>query len=168
LNFPSISAEKRKQAGVNVDRRFLPERPTKGEAMTPSPFKWKSDFSVGIKELDDQHKNFFEIINRLGEAAGGNKGMEVVGPVLRELDAYSRHHFTEEENWLKIVGFPGLPYQKQQHAFFIAQVTDLQDKYSKGEANIPKSTLEFLRDWLLSHILESDKKYGTFMREVRE
>ena len=101
--------------------------------MEMSPFKWKNDFSVGIKELDDQHKSFFEILNRLGEAAGGNKGMDVVGPVLQELKEYSRHHFTEEENWLKVIGFPGLPHQMKQHAFFISQVTDLQDRYSKGD-----------------------------------
>ena len=136
--------------------------------MAPSLFKWKNDFSVGIKELDDQHRNFFEILNRLGEAAGGNKGMEIVGPVLQELKEYSRHHFTEEENWLRVIGFPGLQHQKKQHEFFISQVTDLQDKFSKGDGNIPISTLEFLRDWLLTHILENDKKYGTYMNEVRE
>jgi hemerythrin-like metal-binding protein len=136
--------------------------------MATSLFKWKNDFSVGIKELDDQHRNFFEILNRLGEAAGGNKGMVVVGPVLQELKEYSRHHFTEEENWLKIIGFPGLQHQKLQHGFFISQVSELQDRYSKGEGNIPVSTLEFLRDWLMNHILENDKKYGTFMNEVRE
>ena len=136
--------------------------------MAASMFKWKNDFSVGIKELDDQHRSFFEILNRLGAAAGGNKGMVVVGPVLQELKEYSRHHFTEEENWLKIIGFPGLQHQKIQHEFFISQVTDLQDRYSKGDGNIPISTLEFLRDWLLNHILENDKKYGTFMHEVRE
>jgi hemerythrin len=136
--------------------------------MTTSLFKWKNDFSVGIKELDDQHKSFFDILNRLGEAAGGNKGMEIVGPVLQELNEYSRHHFTEEENWLKVIGYPGLQYQQKQHEFFISQVTDLQDRYSRGDASIPLSTVEFLRDWLLSHILETDKKYGTFMLEVRE
>ena len=136
--------------------------------MEMSPFKWKNDFSVGIKEMDDQHKDFFNILNRLGEAAGGNKGMEVVGPVLRHLSEYSRHHFAEEETWLKIIGYPGLQYQKKQHDFFISQVTELQDRYSKGEASIPISTLEFLREWLLSHILENDKKYGAFMLEVQE
>ena len=102
--------------------------------MEMNPFKWKDSFSVGIKEMDDQHKDFFDILNRLGETAGGNKGMEVVGPVLRQLDEYSRHHFAEEENWLKIVGYPGLQYQKKQHEFFISQVTELQDKFSKGMA----------------------------------
>jgi len=76
--------------------------------------------------------------------------------------------FAEEENWLKVIEYPGLQFQKKQHEFFISQVTDLQDRYSRGEANIPLSTLEFLRDWLLSHILEKDKKYGTFMLDVRE
>jgi hemerythrin-like metal-binding protein len=136
--------------------------------MEMNPFKWKDSFSVGIKEMDDQHKDFFDILNRLGETAGGNKGMEVVGPVLRQLDEYCRHHFAEEENWLKIVGYPGLQYQKKQHEFFISQVTELQDKFSKGDSNIPMSTLEFLRDWLLNHILDIDKKYETFMLEVRE
>ncbi|MBF8258249.1 MAG: bacteriohemerythrin [Actinobacteria bacterium] len=136
--------------------------------MTTSLFKWKNDFSVGIKELDDQHRSFFEILNRLGEAAGRNKGIEVVGLVLQELNEYSRHHFAEEENWLRVVGFPGLQFQKKQHEFFISQVTDLLDKYSKGDANLPISTMEFLRDWLLSHILENDKKYGTYMHDVRE
>ena len=136
--------------------------------MAASLFKWRNDFSVGIKELDDQHRSFFEILNRLAEAAGGTKGMVVVGPVLRELKEYSLHHFTEEENWLKVIGFPGLKHQEIQHEFFISQVTDLQDRYSKGDGNIPISTLEFLRDWLLNHILENDKKYGTFMHEVRE
>jgi hemerythrin-like metal-binding protein len=136
--------------------------------MEMNPFKWKDSFSVGIKEMDDQHKDFFDILNRLGETAGGNKGMEVVGPVLRQLDEYSRHHFAEEENWLKIVGYPGLQYQKKQHEFFISQVTELQDKFSKGDSKIPMSTLEFLRDWLLNHILDIDKKYETFMLEVRE
>lgn len=94
--------------------------------------------------------------------------MEVVGPVLRQLLEYSRHHFAEEETWLKVIGYPGLQDQKKQHEFFISQVTELQDRYSKGEASIPISTLEFLREWLLSHILENDKKYGAFMLEVRE
>lgn len=133
-----------------------------------STFVWKTDFSVGIKEMDDQHRGFFDILNKLGEAAGGNKGMEVVGPVLLQLSEYSRHHFSEEENWLKIIGYPGLQYQKKQHEFFISQVTDLQERYTGGDGNIPMSTLEFLRDWLLSHILDTDKKYGTFMLEVRE
>ena len=131
-------------------------------------FKWKNDFSVGIQEMDDQHKNFFDIINRLVGEAGGNKGMEVAGPVLEQLSEYSRHHFTEEENWLKVIGYPGLQYQKAQHDFFISQVTELQDRHSKAEGNIPISTQEFLRDWLLTHILDSDKKYGAFMLEVRE
>ena len=136
--------------------------------MSTSQFEWKKDFTVGIKELDDQHKSFFDILNKLGKVAGGSKGMEVVGPVLQELNEYSRHHFTEEENWLKVIGYPGLQSQKQQHEFFISQVTDLQDRYSRGDANIPLSTVEFLREWLLSHILETDKKYGSFMHEVRE
>jgi len=36
----------------------------------------------------------------------------------------------------------------------------MQNGYFKGDGTLPMSTLEFLRDWLLSYILEPDKNTG--------
>ena len=30
--------------------------------------KWRPDFNLGIKEIDDQHKKIIELINELNEA----------------------------------------------------------------------------------------------------
>lgn len=40
--------------------------------MKMNPFKWNNSFSVDINAMDDQHKVFFDILDRLGEASGGN------------------------------------------------------------------------------------------------
>ena len=133
-----------------------------------SSFEWKKEFCTGIEEMDKHHKIFFDYLDELEETAGGSKGREVIDRVLKQLDDYIRYHFAEEEKILKVTGYPELNYQKKQHEFFIAQIADLKDGYSRGEACIPISTLEFLRDWFLRHILESDKKYGDYLSEVKK
>lgn len=129
-------------------------------------FTWRNDFSVGVEEMDNQHKKFFDYLNQLEEAAGGSKGGEVVGRVLEQLHDYIAYHFSEEENLLGAKGYPDLNHQIKQHEFFISQVADLQKEYSKGGPYVPLSTLEFLRDWYSRHILESDKKYGVYLSKV--
>ena len=133
-----------------------------------SSFTWKDDFRTGIEEMDKHHKKFFDYLTQLEEAAGGSKGKEVIERGLKLADDYIKYHFTEEEKLLKIIGFPGLAHQTKEHKFFVSQINELRDKYTKGDAFLPISTLAFLRDWFLHHILEEDKKYGEYLSGVAE
>ena len=133
-----------------------------------SSLEWKKEFCTGIEEMDKHHKKFFDYLKQLEEVAGGSKGREVIDRGLKQVDDYIQHHFAEEEKLLRITGYPELDYQKKQHEFFIAQIAELKDGYSRRDAYISISTLEFLRDWFLRHILESDKKYGDYLSEVKE
>ena len=132
-----------------------------------SSLVWKTEFCTGIEEMDNQHKKFLDYLRQLEEVAGGSKGMEVIEVVLKQVDNYIRYHFTEEEKLLKIAGYPELGIQKKDHEFFISQIKELWEGYLRGDAHIPVSTLEFLRDWFLRHILESDKKYGDYLSKVK-
>jgi hemerythrin len=129
-------------------------------------FEWKMDFCTGIREMDKHHKKFFDYLVRLEAAVGGNKGKEVIDQGLKLVDDYIQHHFAEEEKLLEITGFDRLATQRKQHRFFISQVNELRERYSKGEAYLPISALEFLRDWFSLHILEEDKKYGEYLSGV--
>ncbi|MEW6721207.1 MAG: bacteriohemerythrin [Thermodesulfobacteriota bacterium] len=129
--------------------------------------EWKEDFCTGIDEMDEHHRNFFDYLKQLEAAAGGSKGREILEPLLKKLDDYVKHHFSEEERLLELSGFQELERQKRQHEFFAAQVADLKQQFSNGNAYIPISTLAFLKDWFLHHILESDKKYGEYISEIR-
>ena len=130
-----------------------------------SKYNWKNEFCTGIDNLDDHHRKFFEYLKELEEAAGGNKGREVVERGLKKVDGYIQFHFAEEEKLLKATGFPGLEQQIREHKFFASQIAELKERFSKGDPTIPVSTLEFLRDWFLQHILDADKKYGTYLSE---
>ncbi len=130
-----------------------------------SPLNWKKEFCTGIDRMDDHHRKFFDYLKELEEAAGGSRGREVIERGLKQVDDYIRHHFAEEEKLLAATGYPDLAFQKKQHEFFASQIADMKDRFSKGDPYIPISALEFVRDWFLHHILESDKKYGIYMAE---
>jgi hemerythrin len=42
----------------------------KVEPTMNTPIEWQDDYSVGVKELDDQHKNLLDIINTLIKEQG--------------------------------------------------------------------------------------------------
>ncbi len=132
-----------------------------------SSLTWKDGFRTGIEEMDKHHKKFFDYLAKLEGAAGGNRGRDVIERGLKMADDYVRYHFTEEEKLLENAGFSGLSHQKKEHEFFVSQVKELRESYSKGDACLPISTLVFLRDWFSHHILDEDKKYGEFLASMK-
>jgi len=132
-----------------------------------STFEWKSDFCTGIEEMDKHHKLFFDYLNALEKTVGGNKSMKVIERGIKKVEDYIKYHFAEEENLLRVTGSPDYARQKKQHNFFVLQIEELKERFSKGDKTVPVSTLVFLRDWFLNHILETDKNYGSYLKELK-
>lgn len=128
-------------------------------------FTWSNDYSVGVKALDSQHTNLFNILNDLHEAMKTGQGQSVSGSLLRKLLDYTRSHFAAEEKLMEAAKYPGLAKQRIQHAGFTRKVEEFLTRLEKGERAINVDLLVFLRDWLKDHILREDKAYGPYLKE---
>jgi hemerythrin len=130
-------------------------------------FKWKDQFSVKIPEMDKQHQKFFQLLNQIHLYNEKNeRSPDFLDEVFREMYSYILVHFAEEETLLEQTGFDGLAYQKKQHRFFCDQLVQLREQHFNGNATVPQSVLNFMRDWILNHILEEDKKYGVYFKNI--
>ena len=127
-------------------------------------FTWSDSYSVGAPGIDAQHKKLFDMINNLHEAMGQGKGKEALGKILDGLMDYTRVHFSDEEKMLEKVNYPDLAIQKTQHAAFVQKIAELQKDYKSGKITMTLPTMEFLKDWLLNHILVVDKKYEYYVK----
>ena len=58
---------------------------------------WNNNFSVGVQELDKQHKKIIEIENRLIKAKDGRIDSETIADLLSDLTKYATKHFETEE-----------------------------------------------------------------------
>jgi hemerythrin len=121
--------------------------------------EWNDKLSVGIEEIDDQHKALVELLNQLHTAIHEKHGTAACMEILDKLVEYTRVHFTVEESLMRILSYPEYEDHHEEHDKLIRQVVELQQKLKSGKANISFELLHFLRGWLSHHILETDKAY---------
>lgn len=126
-------------------------------------FNWTDDYSVGIKEIDEQHKKLFEILNELHNAMKEAKSKSVLGKVITDLISYTEFHFSSEEILLKNCKYPHFKEHKAIHDQFTKKVKGFEKEYKDGSAIVSHEIIQFLKEWLVNHIKESDKQYSMFI-----
>jgi hemerythrin len=124
---------------------------------------WKDSLSVNIAEFDGQHKNLIALINRLHAAMLEGKGKTVLEPILGELLDYTAYHFTAEEKAMKQSLYTDEHRHRKEHTEFVDKVRDFQRQFIQGKLFVSIEIMNFLKDWLFTHILDTDKKFGAYL-----
>lgn len=134
--------------------------------------EWNSSLVLGIESIDVQHKLLVGYLNMLFEAQAQGRGEELLVAILKSLDDYARHHFSYEEGLLKKHGY--VSAHADSHAAHIEEHSQFHDviKVFKSvmladdtPASLVTDVLQFLEDWIVSHILKTDKAYVPFLLE---
>jgi hemerythrin len=122
-------------------------------------FNWDSSYSVGIQEMDDQHRKLIEIINELGQTLDRGENRDAAVKVLNGLVAYTKEHFALEELYFRQFDYEKTDEHINEHVDLVAQVEKLIYQFeTTGKFDIP-NVIEFLKTWLLEHILGADQEY---------
>lgn len=121
--------------------------------------EWNDELSVGIEEIDDQHKVLVDLINQMHLAIHERRGSGVIVGILEQLSDYTRIHFAVEESLMRILNYSDYEDHKEQHEALIKHMAELQEKVATGKAAIGFELLHFLKVWLTKHIMESDQAY---------
>lgn len=126
---------------------------------------WKDEYSVGIEEMDNDHKKLLNLINQLQTAVHYYTGKEFEEKALDELVDYTKTHFKKEEKLMEDNSYADLDAHKQQHKEFIDKVSTFLEQYKQNSDITIIDTLEFLKVWLIKHINGTDKEYGKVLNE---
>ena len=126
---------------------------------------WKPEFSVGVAEIDSQHKKLVALLSRLYEAMQEGNGKEALGSVLSELVNYCNTHFAAEERLMSKYGYPGLENHKGVHRKMTIKAASLERDFTHSAAPPTIQVANFLKDWLTKHIMETDMAYAPFFKE---
>ena len=124
---------------------------------------WDEKYTIGIRELDAQHRQLVVLLGELYDAMQANHAADSLGRTLSQLVAYTRTHFTTEERIMAQYDYPGLEAQKKEHAIFVDKIMKFKTDFDSGRTTISVSLATFVKDWLFTHILGSDKQYGPFL-----
>lgn len=126
--------------------------------------EWSDEkLSVGLQEIDEQHKVLVALINRLHEAIVTQHEDDEIRDILNELVQYTVIHFAVEESLMRIFHYPAYEEHKRHHEDLTRQVIEIKKKIDSGEEKVSLELLNFLRHWLTTHIMGEDKRYGPFL-----
>lgn len=126
---------------------------------------WDEKLKTNVKECDEQHKKLIALVNELHDGMKAGKGKDVIGKVLNELLNYTNYHFKTEEAYMQKYNFPEFLKHKREHEDLTRQAKELKERFDRGEVAITVNVMNFLKEWLQSHILGTDKKYGPFLND---
>ena len=126
-------------------------------------FEMKEEYYLGISEIDNEHKKLFEIAEEayalLNDEFVTDK-FDYIVKILGDLKDYTIFHFENEEKYMESIEFKKLFSHKIEHQEFIKKLNQLDwEEIEKDQDKAILEILNFLNDWLVNHILFTDKLY---------
>ncbi|MBN2600779.1 MAG: hemerythrin family protein [Candidatus Marinimicrobia bacterium] len=131
----------------------------------PAFITWDDSWCIGVAEIDHDHKQLVKLTQKLFGALISSQAGEHIKEIMHELIDYTRHHFNNEEKVMAAHDYPELASHKILHQDLIRQVLDVSDRIlTEGESEqIGDDVFEFLKSWLVSHIINEDLRFRDFL-----
>jgi len=129
--------------------------------------EWHDYLSVGVKEIDQQHKLLIERYNAFFTAYNQGQAAEELTRLFNFLVEYVTTHFADEENLQLRVGFPDYQNHWKQHQELSGRVAEFKVRIEDGkyEPSLISSAGLLMTGWLIEHISVMDRAVGRFIKE---
>jgi len=142
-------------------KEAAPDGAAAGEAMA---LQWTSTLSVGVPEIDEQHRELFRRVDSLLDAVL-HQDRDEVGRVLAYLQGFVVEHFDAEERLMAEVAYPEAERHVREHRAFAATLAEVGAEYA---AHGPTAALVFRLEqqavgWLQDHVYFTDVALGRFV-----
>ena len=121
---------------------------------------WDKKYETGIDVIDFQHRILLERTNDLIDLVNKNETQDNMFPILIFLEDYTHYHFDTEEQFFDSFDYINKEKHLEEHREFIKKIIEFKEQYAKGTVKIDKDLLDYLLNWLISHILGTDMSFA--------
>jgi hemerythrin-like metal-binding protein len=127
--------------------------------------EWTDDMSVGIPEIDAEHRHFAQLINDLNQAIIEHHELSVIRNRMSLILEDATQHFAHEESLFKQWDYPDTAGHTAKHLLATRAYLDIMAtlKQDYVETNWIAAGLK-VKKILVDHLLKEDMKYRDFYR----
>jgi hemerythrin len=142
-----------------------PSEPWTSDAMPREPrpsAKWRTDYTVGLDDIDAQHRYFFELMKAMDRTKRTHDD-RCMRALLDELARYGRYHFGCEERLMECYAYPDASRHIGEHR-------KIEEKLAQFLATDPIDLAKLrmtLYQWFVGHTTLEDKQLAAHVQNVR-
>ena len=131
---------------------------------THSFIEWNARLILGIKLIDSQHEKLVQLTNNLHLACLKNREIakRYFIETAREAVRYADYHFSTEEQMMLFLSYPDYQIHKKEHEGFVKEILRQIYMFSEHRSLVPNRFVQYLKDWILSHIAVCDKAFADY------
>ena len=133
--------------------------------------EWNDEMSLNIKEIDEQHKKWIAIHNRLHDVltqGSYNEVEKTATETLYAMQEYTRTHFQFEEEYMFSITYPDLIAHRRIHKDFDNKIYQYYREMLDGRIVLNSTIMKMIKGWLLEHIMHEDKKISDHLKKVAQ
>jgi hemerythrin len=120
--------------------------------------EWRPEFSVGNPELDHEHRELIDLVNRTAgtilEDCVGVETSKRFGDLLRAIGA----HFALEERQMREARYDQLGEHKADHERLLDQLRDIMDTVDQAPGEMAQHLVATLEAWFTRHFSTYDAR----------
>ena len=131
----------------------------------PETTNWNDSYLLGIPMIDNQHKNFFVILDNL-ETLNQKQEKSEMHSLINELQNYVIYHFKTEEDLMVKSQSPNIDLHVMEHELFRKKVEEFHHSYYNNNEELLNEMISFMRKWLIIHISGTDAEYADSIKDT--
>ncbi|MBU6444840.1 MAG: hemerythrin family protein [Alphaproteobacteria bacterium] len=145
--------------------------------------QWREGMTIDHGTIDHDHQTLIALINQFCDTPLDDAGMLELQRIFDRLDRYTAIHFQREEQLQRAANYPYREAHHREHGELIREMDGLRRKFgalvqTAGDlamisaaprpelARLHTTMAEFLRHWLVDHIVKSDLRMKPYAAEM--
>lgn len=130
-------------------------------------FTWSNNYSVGIEEIDNQHKELLVLISKLFEGTRFKKDVKEISELTSNLIEFASCHFDYEVKIMQEYKYPEISAHTIEHVEIIKRLKEFYYGLSNYDVDDFASELMILlKSWFVNHLTYTDKKLYDYLKPL--
>lgn len=121
---------------------------------------WRPDYELGVRRMDDTHREFVALLDALGQAPEG-----AFLAALDQLIEHTVEHFAQENRWMERTEFGPLCHIAEHH-HVLNVARQVRAKVSEGDVALGRKLASELVVWFEHHASTMDTMLASHMARV--
>ncbi len=129
---------------------------------------WSDSLSVGVAEIDEEHRQFVARVNELNQAIVECRDKATVERLLDLMLMEATHHFWHEQRLLAQWQYPQRAAHAAKHAQLTEQFERVMKEFERADVSFTWALKGLhIKQLLVDHLLKEDMKFRDFLQKRR-